>query len=99
MQGLKWVFHLEKIKISEVQFKAVCHYCPKKTYHVNSKGHGTTNLLNHVTNSIKNPNKDTLKGQQTLVFEPKMNREERFQLVPTTFIIEASMKAVMPQFD
>ena len=35
--------HFEKIKISEGQFKAVCHYC-QKTYRANSKGRGTTNL-------------------------------------------------------
>ena len=35
--------HFEKIKINEDQFKVVCHYC-QKTYHANSKGHGTTNL-------------------------------------------------------
>ena len=35
--------HFEKIKISEDQFKVVCHYC-QNTYHANSKGHGTTNL-------------------------------------------------------
>ena len=67
--------HFEKIKISEGQFKVVCHYC-QKAYHANSKGHGTTNLLNYVPNCVKNPNRDALKGQQTLAFEPKMNREE-----------------------
>ena len=44
--------HFEKIKISEGQFKAVCHYCPK-TYRANSKGHGTTNLLNHTPNVLR----------------------------------------------
>ena len=54
--------HFEKIKISESQFKAVCHYC-QKTYHANSKGHGTTNLLNHTPNCVKNRNRASLKGQ------------------------------------
>ena len=43
---------------------------------------------------VKNPNRKTLKGQQTLAFEPKMDGEEGFQLVPTAFIVEASRKAV-----
>ena len=89
--------HLKKKKkkkqISEGQFKAVCHYC-QKTYCANSKGLGTTNLLNHVPNCVKNPNRDALKGQQTLAFEPKMNGEEGFQLVPTAFTVEASRKAL-----
>ena len=85
--------HFDKIKIGKDQYKAVCHYC-QKTYRANSKGHGTTNLLNHVPNCVKNPNIDALKGQQTLAFEPKMNREEGFQLVPTAFTIEASRKAL-----
>ncbi|XP_023896650.1 zinc finger BED domain-containing protein RICESLEEPER 2-like [Quercus suber] len=85
--------HFEKIKISEGQFKAVCHYC-QKTYRANSKGHGTTNLLNHTPNCVKNPNRASLKGQKTLALEPKMNGEEGFQLVPTAFIIEASRKAL-----
>ena len=85
--------HFEKIKISEGQFKAVCHYC-QKTYCANSKGHGTTNLLNHTPNYVKNPNKASLRGQQTLAFEPKMNGEEGFQLVPTAFTVEASRKAL-----
>ena len=85
--------HFEKIKISEGQFKAVGHYC-QKTYRANSKGHGTTNLLNHTPNCVKNPNKASLRGQQTLAFEPKMNGEEGFQLVPTAFTVEASRKAL-----
>ena len=50
----------------------------KKTYCANSKGYGTTNLLNHTPNCVKKPNKALLKGQQTLAFEPKMNEEEGF---------------------
>ena len=85
--------HFEKIKISESQFKAVCHYC-QKTYCANSKGHGTTNLLNHTPNCVKNPNRASLKGQQTLTFEPKMNGEEGFQLISTASTVEASRKAL-----
>ena len=46
-------------------------------------------------NCVKNPNRDALKGQQTLRFEPKMNREEGFQLIPIAFIVEASRKALV----
>ncbi|KAK9991746.1 hypothetical protein SO802_026731 [Lithocarpus litseifolius] len=85
--------HFEKVDISEGHFKAICNYC-QKTYPANSKGHGTANLLNHTPICVKNPNKDTLKGQQTLAFEPKMDGKEGFQLVPTDFIVEASRKAL-----
>ena len=80
--------HFEKIQISEV----VYNYC-QKTFRANSKEHGTTNLLNHVPNCVKNSNRDAFKGQQTLVFEPKMNGEKMFQLIPTAFIIKAFRKA------
>ena len=43
---------------------------------------------------VKNPNRKTLKGQKTLAFEPKMDGEKGFQLVPTTFTVEASRKAL-----
>ena len=42
---------------------------------------------------LKNPNRDAFKGKQTLVFEPKIDREKMLQLVPTTFIVEASKNA------
>nr|XP_023873759.1 uncharacterized protein LOC111986365 [Quercus suber] len=77
-----------------VIFKAVCNYC-QKTYLADSKRHGTANLLNHTPVCVKNPNRDTLKGQQTLAFEPKMDGEEGFQLVPTAFTFEASRKAIV----
>ena len=80
--------HFEKIDISEGHFKIVCNYC-QKTYLPDSKGHDTTNLLNHTLVCVKKPNRDALKGQQTLAFEPKMDGEEGFQFVPTTFIVEA----------
>ena len=86
--------HFEKIKISEGQFKAVCNYC-QKTYRANSKGHDTTNLLNHTPNCVKNPNRVSLKGQQTLAFEPK---GEGFQLVPSAFTVEAFRKALVEMF-
>ena len=85
--------HFEKVDIGEGHFKAVCNYC-QKTYLADSKGHGTANLLNHTPICVKNPNRKTLKGQQTLAFEPKMDGEEGFQLVPTAFTIKASRKAL-----
>ena len=90
----------EKTKVSEIvadcvgQFKVVCYYCQKAS-RANSKGHGTTNLLNHTPNCVKNPNRVSLKGQQTLAFQPKMNREEGLRLVPTAFTVEASRKALV----
>ena len=53
--------HFEKLLISEGHFKAVCNYC-QKTYLADSKGHGTTNLLNHTPVCVENSNKDALKG-------------------------------------
>ncbi|XP_050277953.1 zinc finger BED domain-containing protein RICESLEEPER 2-like [Quercus robur] len=85
--------HFEKVDIGEGHFKAVCNYC-QKTYLADSKGHGTANLLNHMPICVKNPNRKTLKGQQTLAFEPKMDGEEGFQLLLTAFTIEASRKAL-----
>ena len=85
--------HFEKVDIGEGHFKAVCNYC-KKTYLADSKGHATANLLNHTPICVKNPNRKTLKGQQTLAFEPKMDGKEGFLFVPTTFTVEASRKAL-----
>ena len=85
--------HFEKVDIGEGHFKAVCNYY-QKTYLADSKGHGTANLLNHTPICVKNLNRKTLKGQQTLAFEPKMDGEEGFQLVPTAFTVEASRKAL-----
>ena len=65
----------------------------KKSYHVDSKSCGTSNLLAHVTICPKNPNKED-KGQKTLAFEPKNHGDEGFQLVSTTFSVEASRKAL-----
>ena len=43
----------------------------------------------------RNPNReDLVKGQKTLAFEPKKDEEDGFQLVSTTFSIEASRKAL-----
>ena len=50
--------------------------------------------MNHTPNCVKNPNKASLKGQQTLTFEPKMNGEEGFQLISTASTVEASRKAL-----
>ncbi|KAK9990979.1 hypothetical protein SO802_025964 [Lithocarpus litseifolius] len=60
----------------------------------NSKGHGTANLLNHTPVCVKNPNGDTLKGQQILAFKPKMDEEEWFQLISIAFTVEASRKDI-----
>ena len=42
-----------------------------------------------------NTNKEALKGQQTLAFEPKMDGEKGFQHVPIVFTIKAFRKALV----
>ena len=43
---------------------------------------------------LKNPNRDAFKGKKIFAFEPKMDGEKGFQLVPTAFTIEASKNAL-----
>ena len=50
--------------------------------------------MNHTLVCVKNPNRVTLKRQQTLAFERKKDGEEGFQLVPTTFTVEVVRKAL-----
>ena len=67
----------------------------KKSYNADSKSCGTSNLLAHVPKCPKNPYREDLtKGQKTLPFEPKKDGEDGFQLMSTTFSIEASRKAL-----
>ena len=47
-----------------------------------------------MSNCVKNLNRNALEGQQTLAFEPNMDGEEEFQLVPTVFTVEACRKAL-----
>ena len=51
--------------------------------------------MNHTSVCVKNPNRDVLKRQQTLAFEPKLDGKEGFQLVPIAFTIETSRKALV----
>ena len=73
--------HFEKTKIEEgdtSKTKAICNYC-QKSYNADSKSCGISNLLAHVPNCPKNPNReDLVKGQQTLPFEPKNDGEDGF---------------------
>nr|XP_023884409.1 zinc finger BED domain-containing protein RICESLEEPER 3-like [Quercus suber] len=89
--------HFEKVKIGEgdtSKTKAICNYC-QKSYNVDSKTSGTSNLLAHVLICPKNPNRDDLvKGQKTLAFEPKKDGEDGFHLVSTSFSVEACRKAL-----
>ena len=60
--------HFEKIKIENGVTKAMYNYC-QKSYYVDSKSCGTSNLLAHVSNCRKNPNrKDLVKEQKYLSF-------------------------------
>ena len=81
--------HFEKIKIGKgdsSKTKVICNHCQKW---------GTSNLLAHVPNYPKNPNReDLVKGQKTLAFEPKKDGKDGFQLVLTTFSVETSRKAL-----
>ena len=56
--------HFEKVKVDEGVTMAVCNYC-KKSYHANNKSCGTSNLLAHLPNCPKNPNRvDLVKGKK-----------------------------------
>ncbi|XP_075640576.1 zinc finger BED domain-containing protein RICESLEEPER 2-like [Castanea sativa] len=90
-KSLAWN-HFEKVKVDEGVTMAVCNYC-KKSYHVDSKSCGTSNLLAYMTICPKNSNRED-KGQKTLAFEPKNDGDEGFKLVSTTFSVEASRKAL-----
>ena len=90
-KSLAWN-HFEIVKVDEGVTMAVCNYC-KKSYLADSKSCSTSNLLAHVTICPKNPNKED-KGQKTLAFEPRNDRDEGFKLVSTTFSVEASRKAL-----
>ncbi|XP_050259181.1 zinc finger BED domain-containing protein RICESLEEPER 3-like [Quercus robur] len=89
--------HFEKVKIGEgdtSKTKAICNYC-QKSYNVDSKSCGTSNLLAHVPICPKNPNReDVVKGQKTLAFVPKKDGEDGLHLVSTSFSVEASRKAL-----
>ena len=53
----------EKIKVEEVT-KAICNCC-QKSYCANNKSCGTSNLLAHLPNCPKNPNRvDLVKGKK-----------------------------------
>ncbi|XP_075652751.1 zinc finger BED domain-containing protein RICESLEEPER 1-like [Castanea sativa] len=78
--------------VDESVTMVVCNYY-KKSYHADSKSCGTSNLLVHVTICPKNLNRED-KGQKTLAFEPKNDRDEGFKLVSITFFVEASRKAL-----
>ena len=70
--------HFEKVQISEGHFK----------------GNGTTNLLVHVLNCLRNPNRDALKAQQTLPFKLIIDGEERFWIVLIASTVEAFRNAL-----
>ena len=63
--------HFEKINIGEgdtSKTKVICNYC-QKSYNAISKSCGTSDLLAHVPNCPKNPNrKDLIKEQKNLSF-------------------------------
>jgi hypothetical protein len=84
--------HFDKVDYPDGRRVAICKYC-KRELSVASKTYGTSSLLSHAAGCAKNPNRE-LRGQKTLSFEPKKEGEEGFDLVATTFTIEAGRKAL-----
>ena len=54
---------LKKYKLVKVILRLFA-IIAKKTYLTDNKGHDTTNLLAHVPNCLKNPNRDAHKGKK-----------------------------------
>ena len=82
--------HFDKVDYPDGRRVVICKYC-KRELSAASKNHGISSLLSHAAGCAKNLNRK-LKGQKTLSFEPK--KEEGFDLVATTFTMEASRKAL-----
>ena len=62
----------------------------KKLYLADSKGCGTANLLNHTPVCVKNPNRVTLKRQQTLalLLNPKSMGRKGFSLCQQPLLLK-----------
>ena len=85
--------HFDRVDHPDGRRVAICKYC-KRELSAASKNHGTSSLLSHAAGCAKNPNRE-LRGQKTLSFEPKKEGgEEGFDLVATTFTVEAGRKAI-----
>ena len=84
--------HFVKVDYLNGRRVAICKYC-KRELSAASKNHGTSSLLSHVAGCAKNPNRE-LREQKTLSFEPKKEGEEDFDLVATTFTMEAGRKTL-----
>jgi hypothetical protein len=84
--------HFDKVDYPDGRYVAICKYC-KRELSAASKNHGTSSLLSHAAGCAKNPNRE-LRGQKTLSFEPKKEGEVGFDLIATTFTIEAGRKAL-----
>ena len=61
--------HFNKLESENNTRKAECKCC-KKVYVVDSKFHGTSNLLSHAATCAKNPYTAEVNGQKTLGFQP-----------------------------
>ena len=86
--------HFDKIKAEDGVTRAVCKYCQKE-YLADSKGHGTSNLLSHLTSCRKYPHRDVdNNGQQTLSFQSKKDGDEGVNLVAMSFSVEAARRAL-----
>ncbi|CAL5331346.1 unnamed protein product [Camellia sinensis] len=86
--------HFDKIKAEDGVTRAVCKYYQKE-YLADSKGHGTSNLLSHLTSCRKYPHRDVdNNGQQTLSFQSKKDGDEGINLVTMSFSVEAARRAL-----
>ena len=56
---------LKKYKLVKVILRLFA-IIAKKPYPIDNKEHDTTNLLAHIPNCLKNPNRDALKGKKYL---------------------------------
>jgi hypothetical protein len=88
--------YFDKVDYPDGRRVTICKYC-KRELNAASKTYGTSSLLSHAAGCAKNPNRE-LRGQKTLSFEPEKEGEEGFDLVATTFTIEAGRKVLTPHF-
>lgn len=88
--------HFHKIEAKDTSDgiqRAVCKYCAKK-YRADPKMHGVSNLTSHSAVCKKYPYRE-LDGQQSLNFRPNKNGNEGFDLVATTFSVDAARNSLV----
>ena len=76
--------------------KVVFRHC-KRGYRAYAENHATTNMKNHLEVCPSDPlglKGKKSKGQTLLFFQPKKGGEQGFNLIATSFSIEAARKAL-----